>query len=689
MNRPFALHGALYGAALCLAAIICLTHAAAQKKPAAPPGFDRLQIMQAGYPRAYFFRFAEGAARNRKNSYEDWDKSFSRLMGIEGKALDEELIGIQQRNTEFFTRFKRQHPEQMVLLHFNGNARNPDFESAGFFAGHWAYYNGSKVLSDIAAGEAESEVRVTDPSLYLTGVGRARDRNEDIGICELDASGKPDWAAAEQVQLVSRDKSKGTIRVKRGLHGTKARAFAAGKAYAAAHMYEGPGQDGLMWYYNYSTTCPRNAKGRTAADVLLEEFRRRFGPGGEFSSLDGLQFDVLFFDQSMRKSAGRRMDADADGQPDGGIVDGVNAYGIGVTNYLRKLRDAFPPDKILNADGMELRNQRSFGVINGMESEGFPELRDHDMHDWSGGLNRLAFWQANARPPAFNYINHKYIAPGGGARPEMHPPIPWGVHRLSFAAGVFTDAAICFSYSVESEPGELVGIWDELWKGSEHQVGYLGLPLGPAVHLARRQPDLLGAAAMSRITGSGVKIDGTAGGIEIVNSNSGAADTRVVLKGIKTVGPDLFVTLTARGTPMARYPREIGRAIHVGLAGSETQNFMSWMNEKSFTSTFYFREIASPSVDLEIVFEGSEPVWISGLSAYTYPDAMYREFERGVVVANPSLHPCTFDMSALFPGRTFRRLRGSAKQDPDSNNGARVGPALELRAKDALFLVRD
>ena len=48
------------------------------------------------------------------------------------------------------------------------------------------------------------------------------------------------------------------------------------------------------------------------------------------------------------------------------------------------------------------------GVLNGIESEGFPNLSDWEMHDWSGGLNRHAFWDANARAPALNYINHKF-----------------------------------------------------------------------------------------------------------------------------------------------------------------------------------------------------------------------------------------------------------------------------------------
>jgi hypothetical protein len=651
-------------------------------------GFESLAIMKAGYPRAYFFRYAEGAARNRKNTFEQWDQSFSRLMGIEGKALDEELVNLQERNTEFFTRFKKLHPDQMVLLHFNGNARNPDFESSEFFAGHWAYFNGSKVLSDMAAGETESEIRVADPTLYRTGVGRSRDRNEDIGICELDSAGKPNWLASEQVQLISVNRQAGTIRVKRGLHGTKARAFAAGKTYAAAHMYEGPAQDGLMWFYNYSTTCPRDAKGRTAADVLVEEMRRRFAPGGPFATFDGLQFDVLFFDANERNSGGRSMDANADGKPDGGIIEGVNAYGIGVTNYLRKLRDAFPAGKILNADGMELRNQRSFGVINGMESEGFPELRDHTMADWSGGLNRLDFWRLNARNPVFNYINHKYIAPNGGPTTDKHPDIPWGIHRLSFAAAVFTDSAICYSYSVESAPGELVGIWDELWKGTEHQVGYLGMPTGPAIHLAQKQPDILGPAALGRLSGAGVRIERVSSGVRIVNSDAKSSETRVVLNDMRTSGPDLVVVLTARGVPMGKYPKEIGRAIHLGVAGSD-QKFMSWMNEKDFTSTFYFRGISKPTVDLELSVEGNEPFFITSLSGYAYPDAMYRAFERGVVIANPSEHAFTFDMGRIAGSQQLRRLRGSATQDSKSNNGERVGQVLALPAKDALFLVKE
>lgn len=92
------------------------------------------------------------------------------------------------------------------------------------------------------------------------------------------------------------------------------------------------------------------------------------------------------------------MDADADGKPDDGYsgnpaiagLDGRNLpsfhddalryrgglshYGIGVVEFIRRLRAAFPAGKLLLADGMLLRNSRAFELLNGIESEGFPHL---------------------------------------------------------------------------------------------------------------------------------------------------------------------------------------------------------------------------------------------------------------------------------------------------------------------------
>jgi hypothetical protein len=67
---------------------------------------------------------------------------------------------------------------------------------------------------------------------------------------------------------------------------------------------------------------------------------------------------------------------------------------------------------------------------------------------------------------------------------------------------------------------------------------------------------------------------------------------------------------------------------------------------------------------------------------------MYREFENGVVLANPSFSPYDFDLAELFPDQRFRRLRGTANQDPRTNDGSEVNDTVELQGKDGLFLVR-
>ena len=121
-------------------------------------------------------------------------------------------------------------------------------------------------------------------------------------------------------------------------------------------------------------------------------------------------------------------------------------------------------------------------------------------------------------------------------------------------------------------------------------------------------------------------------------------------------------------------------------AVAEPIRHMTFLDAEPFTSTFYFSAIRSPQVDLEFVVEGSEPVWLEGVTAHTHPDAMARVFEHGLVAANPSPRPCALGLANLAPGRSFRRLQGSSRQDPRTNNGQPVVGPLTLGPKDALFV---
>ena len=78
----------------------------------------------------------------------------------------------------------------------------------------------------------------------------------------------------------------------------------------------------------------------------------------------------------------RGVDVNNDGQPDGGIVDGVNDYGLGQYNQHMLIRqgvranDPSATQLVMLAKGQDPLTQRSVPWLNGIEHEGFP--RDSD-----------------------------------------------------------------------------------------------------------------------------------------------------------------------------------------------------------------------------------------------------------------------------------------------------------------------
>ncbi len=684
--------GALLIAIILMVTVCC---GSPESSTETPSGLRALPVISGNHPRAFFFRSAEMPAKNPEVSYKQWEKSFERLMGIEGKVLDEEIPGLSSRNVEFFNRFKRAHPDQLVLLHYNGNARDPRNATPEFFAGHWVYYVGATVLSDVPAEPGETEIKVADASLYRVNVGRADDKNEDIGICTLDKEGRPNWFESEQVELTAVDEVRNVIRVKRGRFGTQPRAFLAGKAYAAAHVHEGPWGSGsnLMWFYNYSTTAPKDALGRPVMDVLAEDVARHFRPDGDLSLFDGIEFDVLTHLRGKRRDDPRDLDFDADGKPDTAVVDGVNTYGAGVIDFLRQLRQRMGPDKLIMADGWNPGHQRAFGILNGVEFEGFPGVVDYQIKDWTGSLNRMLFWSANAYAPAFNYVNHKFAFEAKVGMDQ--PDIPDTADRLVLAVATIHDAAICYSRQPAREGGELAGIWDELRKGVENEIGWLGKAVDPPVRLADIQPDLLegggerfGPQFLAKMRNEATDLAVENAILKVSAAKPGETRLWFRLTGVPAEGPDLLVKLTAKAEISSILEPEMARQLWVSANSTLPERFQLWVNSKEFTSRIYFRNVAAGPVDLTFELEGGEPLWISSLTVHAHPEAMYREYERGLVLVNPALHPYTFDLATLLPGTSFRRLKGSAWQSPGVNDGSPVSGLLTLQAKDGLFLVK-
>jgi len=476
--------------------LACLLAALAE---AAPP-----QLFDGPYPRAFFFRGSEGVARNPNTQYGDWVATFSRLHGIMGKVFDEEIPNTAARNIDFFTRFAAQFPDQAVMLHYNGNSRDPR-NAAGFFAGHWLYHDGSALTADLPADADATVLSVADASKYLLKVGRNKDdeqapiHHEDVLVARY-VDGRIDFHHAEQLQLVAVDTKAKTITVRRGAFDTTPLAFKAGEAIVQAHVYEGPwGRfSNLLWHYNWRADCPRDAQGRTATDVFVAEFRDLFGPGGKLAGFDGIEFDVL----GWSKLSGRGIDSDGDGQVDNGIKDGVNAYGLGVYALCERLHEALP-EMIFMADGWSTHNQNAVGALNGIESEGWPTLSDHAIVDWSGGLNRHRYNMQCARRPRFSYVNHKTIIDG-----NQSAQTPLSFARLVQGACLIMDSGFTYAMRPMGAKGQMP-IYDELVAGTRQRPGWLGRPMSEPVSLAAQTPDLLAGRDLARTAASQVKVEGT------------------------------------------------------------------------------------------------------------------------------------------------------------------------------------
>ncbi len=994
-----------------------------------------LTIRDNHYPRVFYFRATERACSSAAYpTYETWEHNFDGLMGIMGKCLEEECLHRLPRAPQFFTNFKERHPDQAVLLHFNGNSRDPLFERENFFPGHWVYRKAVTITEDVPATGGQSVIKVADASGFRVNAGRYRTHADDISLFGIK-DGKHDWYDCEHVQLVSVDSKAKTITVKRGCYGSKPLAFKNGESRAAAHQVEGPwgANHHFLWYYNYSTHCPKDRNGKTCSDVLVDDLARWFGTGGVLEAYDGLEFDVHF-----NETHG---DTTGDGTEDNGIVDDKNHYGIGVVEFGRKLRARMGEDFIIQADGAlgkgGVRSQRCWGLFNGIESEGWPNLPDWEIEDWSGGMNRHFFWQQNARKPAFNYINHKWVQ-AVPDRPGFHTQVdvPFSRHRLVFAAAQFFDAMICYSsvptvpkntgYTywyrdvavptdarllfslgmgakspelsdgvwfkvlaaevqagqadayeqifeksskefkwlpqsvplekfagktvrlkfvadcgpsdnattdqaywgdarIESDSGvqrlvtrklpvtgmglrnreeqpiapktgarlnyseatqigdktlpaypvhppyrqeagfEKFPIWDEFVAGADNHLGWLGSPEGPAVHMAEKTPDLFrgtgsGVSLASQITGQ-VVVSAEKTGVTIRPKDPNTKKLMFAIKNIPARGKDLFVSLTMKGSPMTGYPREMARFAEVSASGGminlmagefdetgmcgrggkeqpvdratgavvqnrqrtvagkalptvfvhppyrgkvgytywtketvvpadtelrfcigmgekspersdgvwfkvyaarvkdgtadpfvqifETSSkahewiphsvslaefagqqvrlkfvadcgpennsvtdhahwgdvrimaegasesdvtkavqYMTWVNDKSFTSGFYFRHVNTKQVDLSFSIESPEPVVIESIRAHAHPDAMVRVFQKGLVLANPAHTPYTFDLNSIVPRRSYRRLVATKFQDSVTNNGEPVSGKVTLGERDALFLIQ-
>jgi hypothetical protein len=691
-----------------------------------PPGFGAgeaaaavsdLDINQKGYPRAFFYRRTEGDAFHGNFTYDEWAKRFLPLNGIVGKVLNEAHDYAGQNNLPFFLRFKRENPGKMVLLHYNGTGRRVTDEAlTKFFPGHWLHYQGTRLTAKVAASRAATVLPVQNTSIFRMGRYRGG-LPDDIAITLVDAAGKPRWETAEQVRLKSIDATRKTITVTRGYYGTQLRSFPAG-SYLAAHVTTGPnyfGETGRqnipLWSYNYATVGPKDSRGRNGGAALVDYLVGKFRSGGQLASFDGIAFDVLYSIIRFGYPVAA-IDTNGDGKADGGIVGGKNVVSLGTLAFTGALRKRLP-GKIIMADiNPPHETQRSFGHLTGVETEGFPDKYDIELDHLSTGANMFRYWKQKSVSPSMTHMTFAYkqnnpeVVRNTFMEPNLSQDQSYRKLRLVLAWAQFTDSN--FTYRPRWEPPATlwrtfdtrVQVFDELWQGVDQIPNWLGLPLKPTVQLAARAPDLLQGQGKSwpgsfiaRFDGQGISFTrSTAPGMTVQAASP--RDWMVFrLPRIDAPSPDLFVSLRLRASPLSYYPAWVARRVHVsakptGSTGPVRREF-TWAGDEAFTATFYFKNIGPGLLDLGFEVEGSRPITLLELTVHSATNIVYREFENGVVFANPSTRRYTLDLTKLFPGASFRRIQGHQIQDATINNGKPLGQTLTLPPKDGLFAVRN
>ena len=621
-------------------------------------------------------------------------------------------------------------PAQLALLHLSGHGRVPDgpllelngrswYPVGSIPVEHWLYRPGTTLTQ--AIDPRSTTLRIADPRRF----GPVQHGfSDDILLVD-----RTRWTNAEHARIVAVDRSRGIITVKRGMFGTKAISHLSGcrvLPHVADRSLDGGTGESWQWFYNFSTTCPRDSHNRTASDVVADQIAQLFS--GPFAQLDGLEFDVEIY--ALSPSLGG--DTNNDGTQDDGVIGNRNVWGAGLDNMLARLRaSSAMRGKLILCDDGSVHARPPTSLINGVESEGWPTSGDSMLELWSDGLNRMQFWQTHARLNTQGCPSLSYIVLKARSDANVTP----SQTRVMAAAAAFFGVPLAIE-ELPYTPDALGAVIDELVGGSQGpghgSLGWLGKAAGPGAHLVLGKPDVLGGYGTSWARLVGLTLSGCTaardqrpnrppalrltprnpervgdkwqGGGHPPFVGPDATTFSVTTPDFRFTVPngaphDLVVQCTFDGDDMPGYAG-LGRLVLMRCRWDVrgVPHFQYHFARVSGTgraqppSLFYFRDLAFPgdsvTFSLTITAEcGNQPMWLTRLTAHAGSDYVYREFANGVVLINPSSQPYRFPTARLFGSRRgLTRLHWSAGQPRDANTGAAVSDDVLVPSRDALFL---
>ena len=575
----------------------------------------------------------------RQINYHEWLDKVGDADIIIKKFMQEE-IDVDTKSREWCSKFLRQNPEKTILLHLNGEGRQiTEHEDVldRYFPGHWVYMAGSDVINDISVNDDVVYVKDVVPFKHKGYIKRNTVEPEYIPlkviIVSLNTDGRRQWYRSEYATVTGFDEATGAVSLKRGLYGSKPLSYKGGKAYMAPIAAAVWGKD-AMWYYNLSSVCPKDSSGRMANEVYADEIRTWFDKDGPLAGLDGIAFDVNYFN---RIGKGLKWDVDNDGVADAGWINGRNVWMDGDLKFLSLVRKYLGQDRIITCDAQLPTNQQTPYLLNGIESEGLIEPLD-SWRGFSRMLNTHDYWMKRIGSPyKFRYVVMKI---NGNDAPRADE-----IRKFSAATAFCMGAAVTSAGNRAYVPAEF------------RKQGSLGHIVGDLIRVAKTAPaaiDMAGEILYESVDTSGISVRLDDGKVYVKpdSPDRNAASFRFNINNVVLPEGDITVFLKVKATePLTDYSEKYRIPRLVKLRPVDLPVYESDPKYDKFHTdlygmidcsepgelSFYFRNLPGGENTLELEVTGTGEIEISGLRIFNDPDVLVREFENGIIVVNPSL----------------------------------------------------
>lgn len=596
-----------------------------------------------------FYQFRGEMKRSSHADYTTWCSSVSASSGIIKKYMCEELK-INPAVCEWANRFSQTHPQKLHLLHLNGEGRQVnDYPEVcnKYFPGHWVYEAGSTLTED--CDEKQTRIKVAATSCFLQKAYIYRNLSPVVWkphyvlLVELDEQGNRRWYNSEVAHITAINADTRTLTVERGKTNTRSRSFKAGKTYLAPIAGGVWGND-VMFYYNLSACCPKDKNGQTAADVFTDEIAGWFASKGILENLDGIAFDVNYFDVSKHKE----WDTDNDGKADGGWIGNRNIWREGDWRFLQNLRQRMGNDFIITCDGQHSVNQQAVGILNGIESEGLVQHND-GWRGFSRTLNTHLYWRVfNPLPLQFYYVVLKLMDVHDSRQTDRLKR--FGVATAS-CLGAYTTAPDSYSFL-------------PAWVQSRS----FGRVQGELIRCAKSTPEVLkktpdSLAKEGKLRGEDCRITIEGNFVKVTSDHPDKNRTMTLsINDLELPAGDLTFFIEAKTMDNASMDA-IPRFMHVHLSNLPSykedkkasefyENLYGLIGNQKHENAYYFRRqgVAAGRQTLKLTIEGTEKVCIYSIKVYNKPDILIRCFEQAIVCVNPSLEIQEVDLSAFVPG---------------------------------------